>query len=50
MHAFDAALSVIADRHQVLTMEGTDIKAYTQGAEQVQLKKMGTSLCHRYMA
>ena len=34
---------------QVLTMEGIDYKAYTQGAEQMQLKQIGTSLGYRCM-
>lgn len=42
-----AALSLLAVWDQVLTIEGNDCKAYTQGAEQVQLKQMGTSFCYR---
>lgn len=44
---FDAALSLIAVWDQVLTIEGIDYKAHAQGAEQVQLKQMGASLCYR---
>lgn len=47
MYALHVPLSLIADWDQVLSMEGIDYKAYTLGAEQVQLKPMGTFLCYR---
>lgn len=49
MRARAPLMRILAVWDQVLITDGTDYKAYTQGAEQVQFKRMGMSLCYRCM-